>query len=187
MAKKSFIQGAAVLAVAGLLVKVLGAIFKIPLGNMIGADGMAYYNPAYYVYNFFLTLATAGIPVAISRMVSERVSFGQFREAHHVFKISRALMMAIGVGSFIIVFFGAEILAQASNVPGAAMSMRAISPALIFVPLMASYRGYFQGMQEMTPTAVSQVVEQVFRVVVGLSLAYFLYHGALRIGGGQPI
>ncbi|WP_415932022.1 putative polysaccharide biosynthesis protein [Zhenpiania hominis] len=185
MAKKSFIQGAAVLAVAGLLVKVLGAIFKIPLGNMIGADGMAYYNPAYYVYNFFLTLATAGIPVAISRMVSERVSFGQFREAHHVFKISRALMMAIGVGSFIIVFFGAEILAQASNVPGAAMSMRAISPALIFVPLMASYRGYFQGMQEMTPTAVSQVVEQVFRVVVGLSLAYFLYHGALELGAAS--
>ena len=185
MAKKSFIQGAAVLAVAGLLVKVLGAIFKIPLGNMIGADGMAYYNPAYYVYNFFLTLATAGIQVAISRMVSERVSFGQFREAHHVFKISRALMMAIGVGSFIIVFFGAEILAQASNVPGAAMSMRAISPALIFVPLMASYRGYFQGMQEMTPTAVSQVVEQVFRVVVGLSLAYFLYHGALELGAAS--
>lgn len=182
MAKKSFIQGAAVLAVAGLLVKVLGAIFKIPLGNMIGADGMAYYNPAYYVYNFFLTLATAGIPVAISRMVSERASFGQFREAHHVFKISRALMMAIGVGSFIVVFFGAEILAEASNMPGAAMAMRAISPALLFVPLMASYRGYFQGMQEMTPTAVSQVIEQVFRVVVGLSLAYFLYNGALELG-----
>ncbi len=182
MAKKSFIQGAAVLAVAGLLVKVLGAIFKIPLGNMIGADGMAYYNPAYYVYNFFLTLATAGIPVAISRMVSERASFGQFREAHHVFKISRALMMAIGAGSFIVVFFGAEILAEASNMPGAAMAMRAISPALLFVPLMASYRGYFQGMQEMTPTAVSQVIEQVFRVVVGLSLAYFLYNGALELG-----
>ena len=182
MAKKSFIQGAAVLAVAGLLVKVLGAIFKIPLGNMIGADGMAYYNPAYYVYNFFLTLATAGIPVAISRMVSERASFGQFREAHHVFKISRALMMAIGAGSFIVVFFGAEILAEASNMPGAAMAMRAISPALLFVPLMASYRGYFQGMQEMTPTAVSQVIEQVFRVVVGLSLAYFLYNGALGLG-----
>lgn len=110
MAKKSFVQGAAVLAVAGLLVKVLGAIFRIPLGNMIGTEGMANYNPAYYVYNFFLILATAGIPVAISRMVSERASFGQFGEAHRVFKISRSLMLVIGGASFIIVFLGAEFL-----------------------------------------------------------------------------
>lgn len=182
MAKKSFIQGAAVLAAAGLLVKVLGAIFRIPLGNMIGTIGMANYNPAYYVYNFFLILATAGIPVAISRMVSERVSFGQFGEAHRVFKISRTLMLAIGGVSFLVVFFGADFFAEASNVPGAALAMRAISPALLFVPIMASYRGYFQGMQDMKPTAVSQVVEQIFRVVVGLSLAYFFFQSAESLG-----
>lgn len=182
MAKQSFVQGAAVLAVAGLLVKVLGAIFRIPLGNMIGTVGMANYNPAYYVYNFFLILATAGIPVAISRMVSERVSFGQFGEAHRVFKISRMLMLVIGGASFIVVFLGAEFFAEASNVPGAALAMRAISPALVFVPIMASYRGYFQGMQDMKPTAVSQVIEQVFRVAVGLSLAYFFFHSAEALG-----
>lgn len=182
MAKKSFIQGAAVLAVAGLLVKVLGAIFKIPLGNMIGADGMAYYSPAYYVYNFFLVLATAGIPVAISRMVSERVSFGKFSEAHRVFKISRTLMTLIGSISFVIVFFGAELLSGMFNMPEAALAMRAISPALIFVPVMAAYRGYFQGMQDMGPTAVSQVIEQVFRVAVGLSLAWFFFKSAQSLG-----
>lgn len=185
MAKKSFVQGAAVLAVAGLLVKVLGAIFRIPLGNMIGTEGLANYNPAYYVYNLFLILATAGIPVAISRMVSERVSFGQFAEAHRVFKISRALMLVIGGASFLIVFFGAEFFAEVSNVSGASLAMRAISPALIFVPIMASYRGYFQGMQDMKPTAVSQVVEQVFRVAVGLSLAYFFFHSAQRMGAAS--
>ncbi|MCI9598727.1 MAG: polysaccharide biosynthesis protein [Firmicutes bacterium] len=182
MAKKSFIQGAAVLAAAGLLVKVLGAIFKIPLGNMIGADGMAYYSPAYYVYSFFLVLATAGIPVAISRMVSERVSFGKFGEAHRVFKISRTLMTIIGSLSFLIVFFGAELLSGMFNMPEAALAMRAISPALIFVPVMAAYRGYFQGMQDMGPTAVSQVIEQVFRVVVGLSLAWFFFKSAQSLG-----
>lgn len=182
MAKKSFIQGAAVLAAAGLLVKVLGAIFKIPLGNMIGADGMAYYSPAYYVYSFFLVLATAGIPVAISRMVSERVSFGKFSEAHRVFKISRTLMTAIGCVSFVIVFFGAELLSGLFNMPEAALAMRAISPALIFVPVMAAYRGYFQGMQDMGPTAVSQVIEQVFRVAVGLSLAWFFFKSAQSLG-----
>lgn len=183
MAKKSFIQGAAVLAAAGLLVKVLGAIFRIPLGNMIGENGMAYYSPAYYVYNFFLILATAGIPVAISRMVSERVSFGQFGEAHRVFKISRSLMMLIGGVSFIIVFFGAGLIAEIVHVPGAALAMRAISPSLIFVPVMASYRGYFQGMQDMVPTAVSQVIEQAFRVAVGLSLASFFFHSAQQLTG----
>lgn len=185
MAKKSFVQGAAVLAAAGLMVKVLGAIFRIPLGNWIGDVGMANYNPAYYVYNFFLILATAGIPVAISRMVSERVSFGQFGEAHRVFKISRVLMLAIGAASFVVVFFGAEFFAEKVNVPGAALAMRAISPALLFVPVMASYRGYFQGMQDMKPTAISQVVEQVFRVAVGLSLAYFFFHSATALGSAS--
>lgn len=183
MEKRSFIQGAAVLAAAGLLVKVLGAIFRIPLGNMIGENGMAYYSPAYYVYNFFLILATAGIPVAISRMVSERASFGQFREADRVFRISRLLMLLIGGVSFIIVFFGAGIIAEIVHVPGAALAMRAIAPSLIFVPVMASYRGYFQGMQDMVPTAVSQVIEQAFRVAVGLSLASFFFHSAQELTG----
>lgn len=187
MAKKSFVQGAAILAAAGLLVKVLGAVFRIPLANMIGDNGMAYYSPAYYVYNFFLTLATAGIPVAISRMVSERVTFGQFGEAHRVFKISRSLMMVIGGASFIIVFFGAGIIANIMNMPGAAMAMRAIAPGLLFVPVMASYRGYFQGMQDMVPTAVSQFFEQVFRVVVGLSLAAFFFHSAQEMTGAGRV
>ena len=182
MTKKSFVQGAAVLAVAGLVVKILGAIFRIPLGNMIGTVGLANYNPAYYVYSFFLILATAGIPVAISRMVSERVSFGQFGEAHRVFRISRSLMLTIGAISFVIMFFGADFFAEISKVPGAALSMRAISPALLFVPIMASYRGYFQGMQDMKPTAISQVVEQIFRVAVGLSLAGFFFHSATTLG-----
>ncbi len=175
MSKKSFVQGAAVLAVAGLLVKFLGAVFRIPLANMLGDVGMGYYQPAYYIYNLFLVLATAGIPVAISRMVSERYSFGQYYEAQRVFKISRTLMIAIGAASFVIVFFGAEIFVP-KNVPEAVLAVRAISPALILVPLMASYRGYFQGQQNMTPTAISQFIEQVFRVGVGLFLAYTMFH-----------
>lgn len=178
MAKKSFVQGAAVLGIAGLLVKVLGAVFRIPLGNLIGSGGMANYTPAYYVYNLFLILATSGIPVAISRMVSERASTGQYLEAHRVFKLSRNLMMTIGICSFVIVFCCSDIFAALTGVPGTALAMKAISPALIFVPFMASYRGYFQGMQEMTPTAISQFFEQVFRVIVGLVLAYTFFNAA---------
>ena len=147
MSKKSFVQGAAVLAAAGLMVKVLGAIFRIPLGNMIGDVGMGYYQPAYYIYNLFLVLATSGIPVAISRMVSERISVGQYYEADRVFKISRALMLVIGCCSFVVVFLGADVFAGFAGMENAALAVKAISPALILVPFMASYRGYFQGMQ----------------------------------------
>ncbi|MCB6992682.1 polysaccharide biosynthesis protein [bacterium 210820-DFI.6.37] len=179
MERKSFLQGAAVLAAAGLVVKVLGAAFKIPITNLIGDTGMASFIPAYNVYNFFLVFSTAGIPVAISKMVSENIAFGKYREAHRIFKLSRSLMLGIGALSFLITFSGAEAFANLISLPEAALAMKSVSPALIFVPLMASYRGYFQGMQDMKPTAASQVIEQGFRVAAGVALAYVMFQGAV--------
>ena len=181
MTKKSLVKSAAILAVSGIVVKFIGAFFRIPLANFIGDVGMAYYSPAYYIYSFLLVFATAGLPVAISKMVSERCAVGQFREAERVFKLSRTLMMSIGIIGFCALFFFSDNIAELVNVPGAALSMRATAPALLLVPIMSSYRGYFQGMQEMTPTAVSQVVEQIFRVAVGLTLAITLSGGALAM------
>lgn len=179
MERKSFLQGAAVLAAAGLIVKVLGAAFKIPITNFIGDTGMASFIPAYNVYNFFLVFSTAGIPVAISKMVSENIAFGKYREAHRVFKLSRSLMLGIGILSFLITFSGAEAFANLVSLPEAALAMKSVSLALIFVPLMASYRGYFQGMQDMKPTAVSQIIEQGFRVAAGIALAYAMFQGTI--------
>jgi stage V sporulation protein B len=174
MSKKSFLQGAVVLGVAGLIIKVLGAFFRIPLANLIGDEGMGYYQTAYPIYVLFLVLSTSGIPIAISKLVSERVAVDDHYEAHRVFRISFILLFVIGVLSFSIVFFGAkEIVGYLKN-PGAYYSMMAIAPALLFVPVMAAYRGYFQGMQNMKPTAVSQIVEQFFRVAAGLGLAIAL-------------
>lgn len=183
MTKKSLVKGAAVLAVAGIVVKILGAFFRIPLANWIGADGMANYSPAYALYSFLLVFATAGLPVAISKMVSERCAVGQFREAERVFKLSRMLMITIGVIGFCLLFFFSGYIAEMFKVPGSSLSMKATAPALLLVPVMASYRGYFQGMQEMVPTAVSQVVEQIFRVVLGLSAAWIMYNSAVDIMG----
>lgn len=178
MSKKSLVRGAAVLAAAGIIVKLLGAVFRIPLANLIGTVGMANYSPAYNLYSFLLVFATTGLPVAISKMVSERYAVGQFREAERVFRISRTLMTAIGAVGFCVLTFLAKPIAELVNMPGSAMSMQATAPALLLVPLMASYRGYFQGMQEMKPTAVSQITEQVFRVVFGLLTAKLLMDGA---------
>ncbi len=166
-------QGAVILGIAGIIIKIMGAFFRIPLANLIGDEGMGYYQTAYPIYVLFLTLATAGIPIAISKMVSERIAVDHHYEAYRVFRVSFVLLFAIGICSSGILFFGAERIVNTIGNPGAKYAMMAIAPALLFVPLMAAYRGYFQGMQDMKPTATSQVVEQFFRVVAGLTLAYF--------------
>lgn len=143
--KNTFVKGAAILGVAGLIVKLLEAVFRLPLAGMIGAEGMAYYSPAYYAYTVFVVIATSGIPVAISRMVSERITVNEYGEAHRVFQISFRLMMGIGIVTFIIMFFGAGILSDTFNIKEARLSMMSVAPALLFVPIMAAYRDIFKG------------------------------------------
>lgn len=174
MSKKSFMQGAVILGGAGIIIKIMGAFFRIPLGNLIGAEGMGYYQTAYPIYVLFLTLAVSGTPIAISKMVSERIAIGNHYEAHRVFRVSFIFLFIISILSSSICFFGAGALVNAMGNEGAKYSMMAIAPALLFLPLAAAYRGYFQGMQDMKPTATAQIAEQFFRVVVGLMLAYFL-------------
>ncbi len=175
MAGNKFLRGAAVLGVAGILVKIMGVFFRLPLTNWIGAEGISYYSSVYPIYVFFLTLSTAGIPVAISKMVSERVVVSNYGGAHKVFHTSLWLMAAFGFISFMIVHQGAFFIEEAVlKNPGTSLSLQAIAPSLFLVPIMSAYRGYFQGQQNMNPTALSQFFEQLFRVIVGLALAYYL-------------
>lgn len=170
-----FIKGAAVLAGAGLMIKILGALFRIPLNNWLGAGGMSYYTVAYAIYGALLVLATAGIPIAISRMVSERIAVNEYRNANQVFRVALVIMFCIGFVSFSICFFGGDWLAvHYSHNPGAGPALKAISPALLIVPIFSAFRGFFNGQQNMVPTAVSEISEQLTRVVVGLTLAAVL-------------
>lgn len=175
-----FIKGAAILGIAGVVIKLLGAVFRIPLTNWIGDDGMSYYGFAYSIYGALLVLSTAGIPVAISRMVSERIAVGEYKNAHKVFKVATALLFFIGIFSFAACYFGGEYITAKLGNPDAALAVKAISPALLFVPLFSAYRGYFQGRQNMNPTAISEITEQLVRVIVGLYLAYTLLHNGLK-------
>ena len=179
MTEKSLVKGAAVLAAAGIIVKVFGAAFRILLAGLITDEGMAYYSPAYYIYAVLLVVSTSGIPIAISRMVSERYAIGRYDEADRVFRISRYLMLGLGAAGFIVLFFFAGVIASATHLEGSELAMQATAPALLLVPIMSSYRGYFQGQQLMAPTALSQTVEQIFRVVFGLLLALLLMRGSL--------
>ncbi len=180
-AGSKLIKGATILAVAGIISKLLGAVFRLPLANLIGAEGMSYYGVAYPVYSFFLVLSVAGFPVAISRMVSERTALGDHRNAFRTYKVSFTLMIAIGIVSFLICFFGAGQIATAMGNPGAKASLMAIAPALLLAPIVSSFRGYFQGQQNMLPTGTSQVFEQFVRVGVGLSLSFLFAKKSLEL------
>ena len=169
----NFMYGAAILSSAAIVVKIIGACFRIPLGNLIGGEGMGYYNAVYPVYTLLVVIATTGIPIAISRLVAEHMTDGDTGGAHRVFRVALVLVTVLGLCFFAILFFGASsITNQMTELSGAVYGMQALAPALIFVPIMAAFRGYFQGMQNMVPTGLSQIVEQIFRVVFGLLLAY---------------
>ena len=172
-------KGATILVIAGIVSKIFGAIFRIPLTNMIGAEGQAYYSAAYALYMLLFTIATAGFPVAISRMVSSRIAEGDFINAHKSYKLAMKVSLALGIASFLIMYFGAGVIAAAYKNPGSEASMKAISVALLFTPMVASMRGYYQGRQNMKPTGVTEVIEQMIRVAAGLSLAYMFYKTSL--------
>lgn len=168
--KKSFVKGAFILGLAGLICKVIGAFFRIPLYNMLG-DGMQYYEAVYPYYSTLLVISTAGLPTAISRMVAERTAVGDLLGAKRVFYQSQVLLTIVGVVTAALMYFGADFLARSTVGPLAAPSFRVMSPSLLIVSILCSYRGYLQGLQQMTGTAMSQLTEQVGKLTIGLYLA----------------
>lgn len=168
--KKTFVKGAFILGAAGLICKLIGAFFRIPLYNMLG-DGMQYYEAVYPYYSTLIVISTAGLPTAISRMVAERVSIGDIAGARRVFRKSQILLSIIGAVSAALMYFGADFLARTTVGALAAPSFRVMAPALLIASLMCSYRGYLQGLQKMTGTAMSQLAEQSGKLAFGLFLA----------------
>ncbi len=171
MSKKSFVKGAAILATAGLIAKIIGALFRIPLMNIIDTEGMGIYQLAYPIYAFLLVISTAGIPTAISKLVSEKVTLGDQRGAYRIFRTSFKLLLVIGTVTSLVLFVGSPLFAKMQSNESSVYALMAIAPALFFVSLMSAYRGYFQGLQIMTPTALSQIIEQFGKLIMGLILA----------------
>jgi len=169
-----FLRGALILGLAGMLSKALGSVYTIFLQNIIGDGGIALYGMAYPIYATLLTLSTAGIPVAVSKFVAEHIAIGDYTGAKKVFRVSSTLLTVTGVIFFLTLYYGAETFALWFGDRDAAYAIRAISPALLVVPLMSAIRGYFQGWQRMEPTATSQVVEQLVRVGTILAAATLL-------------
>jgi len=149
---------------------------RIFLSRLLGGEGIGLYQMAYPIYLLALSISSAGIPVAISIIVAEKIALGDFRGANRVFRISLAVLAVTGVVFTFVLYFGAGWLIESHFVrdPRAYWAIAALAPAIFFVTVLSSYRGYFQGLQMMTPTAISQIIEQFFRVVTMIAFAYLL-------------
>ncbi len=176
MSKDAFLKGALILTVAGIVVKLIGSVNRILLSRLLGGEGIGLYQMAYPIYLLALSVSSAGIPVAISIIVAEKVALGDWRGANRVFRISLVMLAITGIVFTVLLWFGAPWLIRHGFVtdPRAYYALAALAPAIFFVTVLSSYRGYFQGLQMMTPTAISQILEQLFRVVTMILLAYLL-------------
>ncbi len=172
----SFFQGALILTIAALIVKIIGAVFKIPLNYILGGDGMGFFSTAYDLYMPIYVLSNAGLPVAIARVVAKSAAQGNFRDVRKTLKLANLIFFITGTVGFCIMFFGARFFVNTIGNPGAYLAVTAMAPTVFFVCLTSSFRGYYEGLQNMFPTALSQVVEVIAKLVVGFGLSAWLYN-----------
>ncbi|MFW6035370.1 MAG: putative polysaccharide biosynthesis protein [Halothermotrichaceae bacterium] len=170
---KSFLKGATILTAAGITAKFLGFFVKIALSRIIGSDGYGYYYIAYPVYATLLVVSRSGIPVSLAKLISAKIAVDERKTAFNIFRIGRYLSIIIGLFFSLLLFLLAKPYSLI-NEPDAYYAIVALSPAIFFVAIMATYRGFFQGMQNMVPTAISQVIEQIVRVTTMIILSYLL-------------
>jgi len=178
--KQSFLKGTLILSIAAIIVKVIGAIFKIPLMNILGGDGMGYFSTAYDLYTPVYVLSTAGLPVAIARVVAEFSSKHRFQDVKKTLKVANRTFFITGVVGFCVMFFGAKFFVTTIANPGAYLAVMAMAPTVFFVCLTSAYRGYYQGLQNMYPTAISQVVESLLKLILGLGLSLLVYNAGMN-------
>lgn len=170
-----FLKGAFTLAFAGVVVKIIGALYRIPLYSILGSEGIGLYQYAYPIYAIMLTVSSAGLNVAISKAVAERWVLGKHKAASRVFRISLILMAILGfVGFVALLSMSGWIAANMARDPRARISIAAISPALLMAAILSALRGWFQGIEEMSVPAISQVLEQVGRLVTMYTLGIML-------------
>lgn len=184
MKKNTFIQGALILTVAGIIVKFIGAFSRIYLSRLLGGEGIGLYQMAYPIYLLCLSVSSAGLPVAISIMVAEKNAIHDFTGGQRVFRISMTALTLTGLFFSGLLFFGSSWLIDSGIITDsrAYWSLIALAPAVLFATILATMRGYFQGLQMMTPTAVSQIIEQIVRVATMILLAVWLLPYGLEYG-----
>ena len=170
--KQSLLTGAGVLAIATILVKLIGAVFKIPINNLLGTEGYGYFTGAYAVYTPLYAISMAGLPVAVSKLVSQNMELGRVKDAKAIFKVAQKMFFLVGVAGTLILMAIAIPYSNFNEAPMNFVSIFAVAPCVLFCCMMSSFRGYYEGLNNMTPTGVSQVIEAVVKLIFGLSATY---------------
>ena len=187
--KQSFLHGTMLLAMATAIVKVIGALYKIPLNAIIGEQGFGYYSTAYEIYTVLLMISTAGLPVAMSRMISEASSLGHYKQVRKIYTVSRTIFLTLGlIGTALMTLFCKQ-LAAFQEQPDAWAAIGTLGPCCFLICLMSTFRGFFQGQSNMTPTSVSQVLEAIVKLIVGIAGAGLLlfYTKTVSLAAGGAI
>ena len=172
--KQNFLQGTALLAMATAIVKIIGAFYKIPLNAIIGEKGFGYFNTAYEIYNVLLMISTAGLPVAMSRMISQASSLKHYNQVRRIYNTARGIFLALGITGTLLMTLFCRQLAAFQNQPDAWAAIGFLGPCVLLICVMSTFRGFFQGQSNMLPTSISQVIEAIVKLIVGIAAAYLL-------------
>ena len=185
--KQNFLHGAMLLTIATAIVKVIGALYKIPLKMVIGDQGYGYFVTAYDIYTVLLLISTAGLPIAMSRMISQASALDHNNQVRRIYKTARAIFLGLGALSTGLMMIFCHELAEFQGQPDAWAAVACLGPCALLMGFMSTYRGFFQGQGDMRPTSNSQMLEAAVKLVVGLGAAvavmYMTQSVALAAGG----
>lgn len=170
-----FLKQGSILAIASIMVRIIGMVYRVPMANIIGDEGNGIYSAAYEIYNILLIISSYGMPMAVSKMVSARCAQRRYKNAFKLFRYSMIVSIIMGGSAALFVFFGADWIEKQffSKYHGVALPLRILAPTIFIVAIVGTLRGLFQGRRTMLPTAVSQIFEQVANAFVSVSAAYF--------------
>lgn len=176
MAKKNFLLHGSILAVASIIVRLIGVVYRVPMTRILGTEGAAYYSSAYKIYSIILLISSYSMPLAMSKLISARLGKREYKNVWRV--IQGGLLFALvvgGVAAAFVFIFADQLATYVLNMPLAAIPLRVLAPAIFIMSFLGVYRGYFQGCSNMIPTAVSQIFEQIVNAIVSVAASYWLF------------
>lgn len=180
--KQNFLYGSIILITSTLIVKLIGCFFKIPLQNLIGSVGMGYFSTSYALFNLVYALSVAGLPMAVARMVAKASASHDYKNIRKILKVSTLVFLITGIlGSFFMVIFSKPYVTHFTNNPDAYWCTILMAPSILFCCISSAYRGYYEGLQNMYPTAIAQVIEAIVKLVIGYTVAWYI----IKIGWNQ--
>lgn len=178
----NFIVQGSILAIASIISRIIGLVYRLPMTAVIGDGGNDYYSTAYEIYNVFLLISSCSLPLAVSKLVSARIANGERKNAFRIFKGALIFSAITGTACMLIVFFGAEFITARMQTPFSIFALMVLAPTLLIVAILGTIRGFFQGLGTMMPSAVSQIAEQIANAVISIAASYMLFSYGAKVG-----